>query len=246
MRIGNPSITKLSKFERTEEQAASIKGIVIKAILFAMLTFVAALASYLLVLNGFENIVIPMLIASPIVAIVCALVASFAPSTIPVSGSLYCVFQGFTIGFVSCVFELAYSGIIFAALISTVIVFTVMTVLFATGIIRVGGFFRKFMISALIGICASQLVIFLLSLFIPQIASTVYGNGFIGLIVSLIMVVFASLMILFDLDNIARIVGGGMDKKYEWMASFGLITTLIWLYVEFLRLFAILASRKSN
>ncbi|MCL2798276.1 MAG: Bax inhibitor-1/YccA family protein [Firmicutes bacterium] len=58
------------------------------------------------------------------------------------------------------------------------------------------------------------------------------------------MVIIASLMILFDLNRMTEIVKGGLDKKYEWVASFGLLITLIWLYMEFLRLFVKIASRR--
>ena len=172
------------------------------------------------------------------------MVAAFFPFSCAVTGALYVFFEGFLVGSVSTLFDIVYSGIVFAALFSTFITFAVMLVLFATGIIRVGSRFRNFMISALLAICVTQLIMYVVSMFSQTAYMLFYGNGFLAMIISVVMVVFAAFFILVDLSEITMLVDGKMDKKLEWNAAYGLSLTLIWLYLQFLRLFAIIFSRK--
>lgn len=187
-----------------------------------------------------------LLALSVIGAFICSLVASFMPATCPVSGSLYAIFEGFAVGALSALFDAVYSGIVLAALLSTFVTFGIMMVLYATGAIRVGSRFRSFMISALTAICVTQLLIFLVSIFFDEVYYIFYGNGIVGLLVSAVMVIFAAAFILIDLSDVTMLVDGRMEKKYEWRAAFGLSVTLIWLYMEFLRFFAIVFSRRNK
>ena len=82
----------------------------------------------------------------------------------------------------------------------------------------------------------------LLGFVIPQTVELFYGNTWVAMLVSAIMVLLAAFYILVDLSDVTMLVDARMEKKYEWRAAFGLTVTLIWLYVEFLRLFVIIAS----
>jgi uncharacterized YccA/Bax inhibitor family protein len=247
-RYSNPAINKLSSYGYSADEArATYSGVAFKSLYFVFITMIAAIACFVLAADFFSanpETAIVLLVAAPIIAFICSMVAIFAPSTTPVTGTLYAVCQGLSMGFISLILESAYQGVVFAALISTITVLLVMTVLYSTGLIRVGAFFKKFMLSALIGILVTQLLILLLGLIFPQIYGLFYGNSALSIGISVIMVIVASLMILFDLNRITEVVEGGMDKRYEWVAAFGLLITLIWLYLEFLRLFAKIASRK--
>lgn len=246
-RYNNPAIRKLVNYTGAEE-GATYSGIALKCLYFVALTFVSAAATFILVadMRIFESPTFWLiLIVSPLLAFICSLIASFRPSAVPVAGSLYAVLQGITVGFVSFIYEL-YSNVVFAALISTVGVLFIMMVLYYTGVIRVGSFFRKFMISALLGVIITQLALFLISLIFPQVAFLFYGDTTLSLIISVIMVVLASLMILYNLQTIDEVVQNNLAKAYEWTAAFGLLITLIWLYLEFLRLFARIAARRNR
>jgi uncharacterized YccA/Bax inhibitor family protein len=100
------------------------------------------------------------------------------------------------------------------------------------------------MISAIISILLINLVMFLVSLINPTLGEVFYGNGAFSILLSVIMIILASLMILLDLNRMTEIVERGMDKKYEWYAGFGLLVTLVWLYMEFLKLFLKLSNRR--
>ncbi len=245
MRSTNPALNRLSHYERTQEETASYKGVAFKSIFFVALTIISAVLSFVLAIRwqsaGFY---IFLVAGAPVLAFICSMVASFAPSTARISGSLYAVFMGAAVGFVSGILDAAYGGIVFAALVSTIAVFGVMTGLYAAGVIRAGGFFKRFMISALFGIILAQGVILIVSLFSPVLWELFYGNNIFSILVSAVMVVFAALFILLDLDRVTGMVEAGFDKKYEWSAAFGLLVTLIWLYMRFLQLFARIAGRK--
>lgn len=247
-RSSNPVVRRLeNQGFVSAEDTASYKGLALKSLYFILLTIVAAsitFFSFVVLLEVHTNLLIGLLIAGPIIAFICAMIASFIPSATAIAGSIYAVMEGMIVGVVSALVDYLIPGVVFAALAATLGVFLIMMVLYATGAIRVGNRFRRFMISALLGILFFNIVVFIIGLFNGAVYDTIYGNGAIALIISVVMVIVASLMILFDLDRMTRIVQNGMDKKYEWLGAFGLTVTIIWLYVEFLRLFLIIASRR--
>lgn len=244
----NPALNKLSKYTQSSEDVATYGGVALKAAYFVFLTLIFATVAFVFAIDFLATVttqtLIIVLIGSSVLAFIFAMIASFKPSTTPITGTFYAVLQGLTVGFISFIFEASYSGVVFSALISTVSVLLIMLVLYSTGIIRVGSFFKKFMMSALIGILISQLFIFILGMFSPSIRTLFYGNGNLSILISIIMIIVASLMILFDLNRITEVVENRLDKRYEWTAAFGLLITLVWLYMEFLRLFAKIASRR--
>lgn len=243
----NPAINRLRNYERVSGEGASYGGVALKAIYYVALTMIAAAASFILAFDMFmvnSSMAMVLLIGAPIIAFICAMIAAFKPLTAPVTGTLYAVFQGLAMGFISLIFETMYEGVVFPAIISTVSVLLIMLVLYSTGIIRVGAFFKKFIISALLGVLFSRLLILIIGIFSPAVYAMFFGIGNLSILVSVIMIIVASLLILFDLQRITEVVQGGLDKRYEWSAAFGLLVTLVWLYMEFLRLFAIIAARR--
>ena len=241
----NPAIHNLNKYVDTNAEGASYGGIAWKEGLYVAMTILAAILGWSLLYSN-TTLAVTMLIVSGVVAFVCALVSSFAPKTTPISGSLYALAEGFMVGCISALFDAAWSGIVLGAFLSTMVVFGLMMILYATGVVRVGGRFRKFLFSALLGILVTQFLIFIIGLFYPPIWTLFYGSGPLAIIISVVMVIIASMCILSDLDNITMTVENGLPKTYEWRAAFGLCVSLIWLYIEFLRLFAIIASSRSN
>ena len=171
--------------------------------------------------------------------------AIFARRYIPIFGTIYALGQGAVMGVSSGFAELYFPGVVFAALLATFVVFAVMSVLFFTGVIKVGQRFRAVMRTVLISIFFFSILFFLLMLFVPSLNHMMWNNPLFLLLsigISVVMIIVASLMLLFDLSLIKEAVEGGLDKHYEWWGAFGLTITLIWLYMEFLRLFMKLAA----
>ena len=248
---GNPALGRVQRMNSEAEatNTASYAGIAGKSIYFIALTFFTAVISFVasvsLIEQGNFGLITGLLIGGSILALICGFAAIFNPNATKIAGSIYALAQGFVMGFTALMFWAAgFSGEVFAALFATVGVFAVMMTLYATGIIRVGSGFRKFMLSALIAAVLVNLLMFVISLFSAELRNLFYGNGLFSIGISIVMVVLASLMILLDLNRMTTIVQGGLDKRYEWIAAFGLLITLVWLYMEFLRLFAKLSSRR--
>ena len=198
-----------------------------------MLTIVSAIVFIALPLgNATTGVLIGMLI----VGMICGFLACTSPKATMICGSIYCVAEGAMIGLISALFDALVQGVIIMALLSTVLTLAVIALLYFTGVVRVGSKFRRFIMSALIALVLSQLVFMLLSLFVPSVSTAFYGSFWLQLIITVVFIVIAALSLFTDFDDITMIVENGMDKSCEWMAAYGLVLTLIWLYLEFLRL----------
>ena len=243
--MGNPATTGLNKYVDANQEGASYLGSSWKAGFFVVLSILSAVLGWSMLYNH-PALTVTLLIVSSIVTIVASILASFFVKTVPVTGTIYAIGEGFMVGCISALFDAAWSGVVLGAFLCTMVTFGMMMILYSTGVIRVGNRFRKFFLSALLGLCATQFLIFLVGLFYRPVWTIFYGSGPIAIIVSVVMVLIASLSILSDLDNTTYTVQNGLPKAYEWRAAFGIAVSLIWLYVEFLRLFAIIASTRSN
>jgi len=255
---GNPTLGRLQRMNEGiavgDHERASYGGIAKKSIFFVLLTFFTAVGTFLgivffLDMDYHFGLILGLLIGAGITSFIMAMVAIFNPNATKVCGTIYAVLQGFVLGFTALMVTMAgFGGEVFAALLATIGVFGIMMVLYATGVIRVGNGFRKFIISAVLGMIFVNLILFVVALIGRGTGSMFFwdlffGNSFLAIGISAVMVILASLMILLDLNRMTVIVKAGLDKRYEWVASFGLLITLIWLYMEFLRLFIRIASR---
>lgn len=165
------------------------------------------------------------------------------PHIAPFTGIVYSITQGAFIGALSKQYESFFDGIVFLALLATIAVFLSMLFLYATGIVRVTEKVRSVIIIATVGIGLFYLLSFLLSLFgigVPVI----YGAGTPALVFSIVVVVVAALNLLLDFAVIEHGIAMGAPKSFSWFAAFGLMVTIVWLYIEILRLLAILAARR--
>ncbi len=183
------------------------------------------------------------LIGGAIGGFVTALITAFRPQSAAVSAPVYAVFQGLFLGGISAFFEAMYPGLVMRAVTLTFGVFLVMLFLFRSGTIRATGKFRMGVLAATGGIALVYLVSFIAGLFGANL-NFLYGSGTIGIGFSLVVVVIAALNLILDFDMIERSASAGAPKYMEWYGAFGLMVTLIWLYLEMLRLLAKFASSR--
>ena len=251
MRTTNPSIRNLQNYCHGEdmvvgsEKTATYLGVALKGFFMLGVAFLSAILTAYLAFTASITLVGGLLAGASILALVFAILASFFPNTVKVTGTLYAVCEGALVGFVSALANaFGFGGAVTAALFSTLITFGVMLALYATGVVKVGRGLRNFLFVASISIVLTNLVGLILGLIFPRLWVLFYGNGFLPLLCSLVMILLASGFLLVDLDNVARIVDTGMNKQYEWNAAYGLVVTLIWLYMEFLRFFILIFGRK--
>ena len=175
-------------------------------------------------------------------AAIASIVMSFAISlsklrTNPLAISIYAIFQGALVGSFSLMFEMIYPGIVIQAVTATLCTFAVVLIAYRSKKIRVTPKFRR---AATIAIMAYGL--FCLVNFVFMLFGTGFGfrSGGLGLAVGAIGVILAVFSLMLDFDSIERGVTMGAPKAASWTAAFGLLATLIWLYVEILRIISIL------
>ncbi len=166
-----------------------------------------------------------------------AIVTAFKPQLAIVTGPLYAVAMGVSIGAISHIYDAAWDGIVLQAVMATMAVFFVMLVLFVTRTIRVTDRVRSVIIGATLGIALFYLASFVLSLFDVGIP-LIWDSGTIGIGFSILIVGIAAFNLLLDFDLIERAVAARAPRSYEWYGAFGLMVTIVWLYIEILRLLA--------
>jgi len=183
------------------------------------------------------------MIGGAVGGLVTALVTTFRPQSANISAPIYAVFQGLFLGGISAFFEMQYSGLVMRAVALTLAVFFVMLMLFRSGKLRASGKFKMGIMAATGGIALVYFVSFIAGLFGANL-SFLHGNSNISIGFSLVVVVIAALNLILDFDFIERGANARAPKIMEWYGAFGLMVTLIWLYLEILRLLAKLASRR--
>lgn len=179
----------------------------------------------------------PWVIIAVFVGFGLALLSFFKPRWAPVTAPLYAVAEGVFLGAISAAFEAQFDGIVVQAVALTLAVFAMMLVLYATGRIRVTPRFRLGIIAATGGIFIVYLVSMVIGLFGGSVPF-IHDSGPIGIGFSVVVVVIAALNLTLDFDFIDRAEQAGAPKHMEWFAALGLVVTLVWLYLEILRLLA--------
>ena len=182
-------------------------------------------------------------IGAIIFGFVAVIAGAFRPQWTPVIGPVYAVVEGALVGVISNVYQNAYGeGIVTNAIMATFLTVLVMAVLYMTRTIRVTERMRSIVIGATLGIFVFYLASFALSFFGVSMP-LVWDAGPLGILFSLGVIVLAAFNLLLDFDLIERGVNGGAPKWMNWYAAFGLVVTVVWLYLEILRLLGKLQRR---
>jgi uncharacterized YccA/Bax inhibitor family protein len=152
---------------------------------------------------------------------------------------LYSAFQGVLLGGISRAFEHAYNGIVIQAITGTVMVAAGMLFVYKIGAIRVTPKFTRVVVGATIGVFGLMLVNLVSYLFSSD-GLGLRSGGTLAIVFSLVCIVIAAMNLVMDFDMIERGIRNGADQKFAWYAAFGLVVTLIWLYIEILRMLSYL------
>lgn len=255
-RMTNPTVRKLDKYCANvyEEDAASYRGIAARTV-FYLIIMAAGVGAYFYLHNAYGNsengirMQITVLLGALVVSLVSGLVASFAPRTCVVSGTIYSASMGYLLTFISMTYAQQYKGIVMEAIILTILTVAAMAFLYSTGKVRVTDRFRTILCTVLIVSILGGIIFALLSTFAPSSAITKaivsVNNGPLGIVIAVGGVVLAALFLLCDFDTIQQTVERGLPKKYEWYAAYGLVAGVIYLYLKILQLLERMQS-KSN
>jgi uncharacterized YccA/Bax inhibitor family protein len=178
----------------------------------------------------------PYLWGGMLVGVAAALATIFVPTWARITAPVYAVAKGLAVGALSALYETQLHGIVFQAIGLTFGVLAAMLVLYRTGIIKVTDRFRTIIFAATGGIALFYLVAIVLGFFHVQVPLLFGGTG--AIVFSLVVVGIAAMNLAIDFDIIARGSEQGAPKFMEWYAAFGVMVTLVWLYLEILRLLA--------
>jgi uncharacterized YccA/Bax inhibitor family protein len=186
--------------------------------------------------------VAPLMLGGMFVGFIVALITVFKKEWSPVTAPIYALLEGLVLGGISAFIDLRYPGIAMQAVALTFGTLFVLLLAYRSGLIPVTQKFRMGVVAATGGIFVFYLLQMLLGFFGIQFTS-INGSGVIGIGFSLIVVAVAALNLVLDFDFIERGVQYGAPKYMEWYGAFGIIVTLVWLYLEILRLLSKMRSR---
>ncbi|MEY2847548.1 MAG: hypothetical protein RI885_213 [Actinomycetota bacterium] len=180
-----------------------------------------------------------IMIGAGIVGFVLALVNIFKKKPSPALILTYAAVEGLFVGSISKFFETQYSGIVTQAIVATLVVVGVTLALFASGKIRASKRATKIFLIAMVGYAAFSLVNFGLTAF-GVLEGFGLRSGIVGIVIGILVVIMAAYSLVLDFDQIQTGVRRGAPRIYGWSGAFGIMLTVIWLYLEILRLFAII------
>jgi uncharacterized YccA/Bax inhibitor family protein len=186
--------------------------------------------------------VAPLMMIGLIGGFIVAMVTTFKKQWSPITAPLYALLEGLVLGGLSAALELRYPGIAIQSVSLTFGTLFVLLIAYRSGWIQVTQKFRLGIIAATGGIFVFYMLEMILGFFGVQFMS-VNGNGIVGIGFSLVVVAIAALNLVLDFDFIEQGVQYGAPKYMEWYGAFGIMVTLVWLYLEILRLLSKMRSR---
>jgi len=223
----------------------TLQGSVVKTAILVLILLVTAAYTWSQAAAGNAPLAYGLLICGVIGGFITALVTIFIPKVSPFTAPIYAALEGLVLGAISAVFETQYPGIVIQAVGLTIGVLAVMLFVYGTGIIRATEKFKIGVVAATGAICLVYLVDIVLSLFSIRIPF-IHESGMVGIGFSLVVVVIAALNLILDFDFIEQGVKLQAPKYMEWYGGFSLLVTLVWMYLEILRLLAKLKGGSRN
>ncbi|MDG2460438.1 MAG: Bax inhibitor-1/YccA family protein [Luminiphilus sp.] len=252
-RSGNPSLSA-ETFSSSAPDASfstsappatmTLQGTVNKTgILLALVVISASYTWSMFFSSGNSATVIPWAIGGAVIGLILALVTMFKKQWSGITAPLYAIAEGLFLGAISAIFEAQYPGIVIQAVGLTLGTLASLLFLYKTGIVKPTENFRLMVTSATMGIGVLYLVSMIMNMFGSGGIGFIHSNGLFGIGFSLFVVGIAALNLVLDFDFIEQGSEMGAPKYMEWFGAFSLMVTLIWLYLEMLRLLAKLRSR---
>jgi uncharacterized YccA/Bax inhibitor family protein len=242
--LRSKTFTNTSKSEEASiidyDNIMTVNGAINKSFALLFMLLSTACITWWMTFNGYNPMIFT--IGGAVIGLVLVLIASFKPHTSPYIAPGYALFEGLFIGGISAFFEAAYPGIVIQAVSCTFITFIVCFALYKYRIVKVTERFKSVIIAATLAIFTYYLLSWVLSFFI-NFTPVHQGNSLMSIGISVFVIIIAALNLFLDFDEIEKGAEKQMPKYMEWFSAMGLMITLVWLYVEFLRLLSKLSSR---
>ena len=250
MRSGNPALSESTFLDlgtgtvvRHDASAMSLNGTVNKTAFLLVLVLATSLFTWNKAFADGGVGLMPYVWGGALGGLAIAMVTIFKKTWSPVTAPLYAAVEGLFIGAISAMFEQRFPGIVIQAVGLTFAVMAAMLVAYRSGLIKVTEKFKLGVVAATGGIFLLYMVNIGMQLFGLQGMGFIHDSGWVGIGFSLVVVVVAAMNLVLDFDFIEKGIEGGAPKYMEWYAAFGLLVTLVWLYLEILRLLSKLQSR---
>ncbi|WMJ74293.1 Bax inhibitor-1/YccA family protein [Cytophagaceae bacterium ABcell3] len=225
-----------------QTETMTIGGTVNKSALMLLLVFLTSACSWSMFING-SPWVQPLMYVGIGGGLLMAIVTVVKKQWSAVTAPVYALFQGLFLGSVSAIFEAMFPGIVVMALTLTMGTFLCLLLAYKSGYIKATENFKLGVVAATGAIAVVYLLSFVLNLFGSSMPY-IHDSGWMGIGFSLFVVVIAALNLVLDFDFIEQGSAAGAPKYMEWYAAFGLTVTLIWLYLEILRLLSKIMSKR--
>ncbi|MBT7275832.1 MAG: Bax inhibitor-1/YccA family protein [Woeseiaceae bacterium] len=245
-RSGNPALNDntFRNEGRVIGQTMTLQGTVNKTgLLLSILVLTAMYTWNLFFQTGNPAAVMPIATGGAIGGLILALVTIFKKTWSPITAPIYAALEGLFLGGISAIFEYQYPGIVIQATGLTLGTLASLLILYKLGIIQPTENFRLMIVSATMGIAVLYFISMIMNMFGSTGIGFIHSNGLFGIGFSLFVVAIAALNLVLDFDFIEQGAEMGAPKYMEWFGAFTLMVTLIWLYLEMLRLLAKLRSR---
>ena len=223
------------------EKPMTVQGAIAKTFIFLVLAMLSGVFTWGLCLKGYTDKVNMLVIAGSICGLILAIVTAFKPRTANITGTVYAVCEGVVLGGISFMYEALYGGIVLQAVGITLIALFSMLLLYTSRVIRATEKFKRIVIVSTGAIMIYYLITFVMGLLGHPV--TIFNGGLVGIGISLVFCVVACLNFILDFDFIERGAENGIPSCYEWYGAFALMVTVVWLYLEVLRLLAQLNKR---
>ena len=220
-----------------EAHPMSLQGVIDKTGILLLLCVGAAAFGW-----THPDLRVPLMVGGMLGGFIACLVGTFKPAASPIAAPIYAVLEGLAIGCLSQIIELAYPGIVLNAMLLTFAVLGLMLMLYTTRTIRVTSGLVKGVMAATLAVVVVYLVDIVLNMFGAQVP-LLHSSGPIGIGISLVIVGIAAFNLLLDFAVIEDGVNRGSPRYMEWYCGMALLVTLVWLYLELLRLLSKLRSR---
>lgn len=221
----------------------TVNGAVNKSFILLVLLLAGAITTWTMAFNGTSPII--LMISGAIAGFVAVLVASFRPQYSPYLAPAYAIFEGLFIGGLSAFIDTMYPGVAIQAVGATFVTFIVCFALYRFKIVKVTEQFKSIVLAATLAIITYYLIAWLVSLFTgyQMVGRSIQDNSLMSIGISVFVIVVAALNLFLDFDMIEKGAQRRLPKYMEWFGAMGLMVTLVWLYIEFLKLFAKLSGR---
>jgi len=222
--------------------AMTINGTINKIGIMLLLVIASAGYTWSMVMGQDPGRAGTLAIVGAIGGFIMAMVTVFRPQSSAITAPIYAILEGLFLGAISSTINAAYPGVAFQAVLLTIGTLFTMLFLYRSGRIRATPRFRRGVMMATGAVFFAYLFSWILGMFGMPVGF-LHSAGPLGIVINLVIIVIAALNLIMDFDFIEKGSQMGAPKVMEWYGAFGLIVTLIWLYIEFLRLLSRFAGR---